>query len=63
VSERLDLAIHEHVEKVLAAHRWRKGETAKALGIGRATLYRLLKKWDLENVNAAIKRMEARKNG
>lgn len=45
MSELLDSAIREHVERVLAAHGGRKKEAAQALGIGRATLYRMLLKW------------------
>lgn len=45
MTERLDSAVREHVERVLAAHDWRKKEAAQALGIGRTTLYRLMEKW------------------
>jgi len=38
----------EHVVKVLDGCGWRKGRTAEALGVDRATLYRMMRKWDLQ---------------
>lgn len=37
----------EHVLRILDTCHWRKGRAAKALAIDRATLYRLIRKWDL----------------
>jgi DNA-binding NtrC family response regulator len=43
--DRLETVIRLHVEWVLQQHEGKKKEAAKALGIGRTTLYRMLKKW------------------
>ena len=39
----------EHVLKTLDAHGWHKNRAAAALGIDRATLYRMIRKWGLQS--------------
>jgi len=46
--DHLDRATREHLERVLAQHRGRRGEAARALGVDRATLYRLMRRLGLE---------------
>ncbi|MCG8686317.1 MAG: hypothetical protein MI892_15670, partial [Desulfobacterales bacterium] len=38
----------ETLSQALEANRWNKAKTAKALGIGRNTLYRYMEKYDID---------------
>ena len=48
LAEFVEQQTREHVVKVLDGCGWRKSRTAEALGIDRATLYRMIRKWDLQ---------------
>ncbi len=43
----LDEVIIDHVTKTLHEHRWNIGMTAGLLDIGRATLYRLIRRYKI----------------
>ncbi|NQU38556.1 MAG: sigma-54-dependent Fis family transcriptional regulator [Lentisphaerae bacterium] len=45
----IDRQTREQVVRVLDSCGWRKGRAAKALAIDRATLYRMIRKWDIES--------------
>jgi len=49
----LDLRTREHLLTVLDRSGWRKGRAADKLGIDRATLYRMLKKYSIEGRGSA----------
>ena len=44
----VDEMSRRHVLRVLDARQWRKQEAADALGVDRATLYRMIKRFGLE---------------
>lgn len=45
----LDTLNKMHIEEIYRKHKGNKARTARALGIGRRTLYRLIEKFDLED--------------
>ena len=45
----LDRAAERHIRGVLARHQGRRAEAARALGVERTTLYRLMKKFDIDD--------------
>lgn len=45
MSDKLDDVIRSHCLRVLAGHGGRVADAARALGIGRATLYRYVARW------------------
>ena len=48
----LDTLTREHVMETYHRHASNKARTARAFGIGRRTLYRLLEKYDISDSNA-----------
>ena len=44
----IDALTRRHILRTLDAHQWRKQEAADALGIDRATLYRMIKRFGIE---------------
>jgi transcriptional regulator with PAS, ATPase and Fis domain len=51
VTKTLGLVMREHVERVLAQHRGNKTKAAKALGINRRSLYRMIDRWRVGDLN------------
>jgi DNA-binding NtrC family response regulator len=48
----LETLTHQHVLETYRRHEWNKARTARALGIGRRTLYRLLEKYGISEKDA-----------
>jgi len=46
----LDQVVRAHVQRVLRAHRGNRAAAARALGVDRSTLYRMLARWDATHV-------------
>ena len=49
----LDTLNKLHIEEMYRKHQGNKARTARALGIGRRTLYRLIEKFDLQDPRGA----------
>ena len=50
----LDTLNKLHIEEIYRKHKGNKARTARALGIGRRTLYRLIEKFDLEDPRESL---------